>query len=625
MKTIHFAFANQTNARWSQCACVLGGICLATLIRFPFRTIIHDASPFMFYFPIVVVVAILFGWRQGLLATALSVLPANYYWMPPDNAFEMNLSDAWHILGFSFVGLSVSWLSGNARKHKQLEEYMRATLASVGDAIVTTDSRGSIVYLNTNARMLTELHGDEGIGRTLGSTLDLLTENGEHSLNATFQKSFLSDDIETLPQRVTISSKSGKRYRLAQKTSRILDAGGRKLGLAILFHRLECDDAELPATGVVRKDDPLHTASMKLPAHSRTDASAIRGGRVPADWIEAREFNKRGLFIGGAPKSGTTLLISLLDSHPQLVTMPEETCYLEDRPKYLGLKDYQSKLRVLLGRLGALEPGAACLGDIRHYANFDHDRFIALAEDFVSRPGMNDSLFLSEVIRAYGIVAGYDWQNCVCWVEKTPRTETYAGFFDELFPDARLIQIVRDPRAVFASRKGRVVKENGDYTEAHRLTRSWNSSALEIPRMRRDPSRFLVVRYEDLVKNPRAVLETICGFGGFDFDSRMLEPTRGGVNWRGNSNFDQAFNGISAAPAERWKTCLAEDEIWWIELHCRNGMELNGYQLRTHARFSLLRWLKRLPDESLKGYLRARRDSLRQGLGLLKECRFDDK
>jgi hypothetical protein len=183
--------------------------------------------------------------------------------------------------------------------------------------------------------------------------------------------------------------------------------------------------------------------------------------------------------------------------------------------------------------------------------------------------------------------------------------------------------MVRDPRAVFASRKSRAVKNNGCYTEAHRLIRSWNSSAREIPRLRRDPSRFLIVRYEELVKNPREVLETVCRFGEFEFNECMLEPTRGGVPWQGNSAFDQAFNGINATATEKWKERLTEDEIWWIELHCRKGMELMDYPLQTDARFSLRRWLKRLPDESLKGYIRARRDSLRQWMGLVGDCRYD--
>jgi Sulfotransferase family len=351
---------------------------------------------------------------------------------------------------------------------------------------------------------------------------------------------------------------------------------------------------------------------------------------VATSCIEAQEFNRRGLFIGGAIKSGTTLLMSLLDNHPQLVVLPEETHYLEERRKYLKLKDYRARLERLLQSLSGLgsptshcDSWPGCATDVRNYAQLDFGLFTHLARRFINKPWMNDSLLFSETIRAYGIALGMDWQHSACWVEKTTKTESYGRLFDELFPMARLIQVVRDPRAVFASVKNRIMNRYGCHTKAHRLTRLWNMSAREIPRMRADPSRFLVVRYEDLVANPRSVLETICRFGGFDFNECLLEPTRAGNKWLGNSAFYKELGGISAAPADHWKDCLTDHEIWWIELHCRRGMELAGYALQSNARFSLRRWLKRLPGESWSGYIRARRASLCQGPGLLKDCRYE--
>ncbi|HTV43566.1 MAG TPA: glycosyltransferase [Candidatus Sulfotelmatobacter sp.] len=266
MKVNHSLSVNPAHIRWTHFACVLAGVFLATLIRFPIQPAIQDASPFFFYFPVVVAVAIFLGWRFGLLATALSVFPADYFWMVPYRTFSVDGGQALHIIGFSFAGLSVSWLSEAARKRKHLEEHLRAALANMGDAIITTDCRGRIVYLNTVARMLTEMHGSEGVGCAFGTVLDLFAESGAHSLNGTFQVALSSDDIESLPRRVIISSKSGKRYRVEQKTSRILDVKGEKLGMAILFHSLERDDevssAPVPAVPavtvepIVRNDDP---------------------------------------------------------------------------------------------------------------------------------------------------------------------------------------------------------------------------------------------------------------------------------------------------------------------------------------------------------------------------------
>jgi hypothetical protein len=279
------------------------------------------------------------------------------------------------------------------------------------------------------------------------------------------------------------------------------------------------------------------------------------------DREEAIEFNKRGLFIGGGAKFGTTLLLSLLDSHPQLVVLPEETFYLEDRHHYLALKNPESKLRRLLEKTdlqrlanGWREPSDAQHSpDARTYTNFDYKRFVELAGNFIKRPWINDSLLFSETVRAYGIVLGINWRNCVCWVEKTPRNESFPAALNELFPTAKMVQIVRDPRAVFASFKKRITGKYGSHTKAHRLVRSWNRSAREIPRLRQYPSRFLVIRYEDLIKNQKEVLENVCRFGGFDFNDKMREPTRAGNTWQGNSAFHKEFKGISTEAVDQWK------------------------------------------------------------------------
>jgi len=41
----------------------------------------------------------------------------------------------------------------------------------------------------------------------------------------------------------------------------------------------------------------------------------------------ALPFDQRACFIAGQAKSGTTLLVALLDNHPQLLVLPEETAY----------------------------------------------------------------------------------------------------------------------------------------------------------------------------------------------------------------------------------------------------------------------------------------------------------
>ncbi len=347
--------------------------------------------------------------------------------------------------------------------------------------------------------------------------------------------------------------------------------------------------------------------------------------------MDAIEFSRHGLFIGGCPKSGTTLLLSMLDGHPQLVVLPEETFYLEERRRYEALPDHMARLKWLLEKSNLRILGTGTVGpqkgtgpNEREYNRFDFPRFVALAKELVGQPGMNDALLFSEVVRAYAMVLGLDWKNCVRWVEKSTSNEVQHEAMAKLYPDAKLVKVVRDPRAVFASRK-KFVMDNPErqHTKAHRLVREWNRSAREIPRLRQQPERFLVIRYEDLVKNPEEIIQAVCRHAGIDFAETLLQPTRVGADWGGNSAHHAGFSGVDASTADLWRKKLSPHEVWWIELHCRKGMEIAGYALETSAKFSIWRWLKRLPDESWSGYGRARRASFCQWLGLIKECRYD--
>lgn len=337
-------------------------------------------------------------------------------------------------------------------------------------------------------------------------------------------------------------------------------------------------------------------------------------------------FNRKGLFLGGCPKSGTTLLQALLDNHPQLMVFPRETHYMDERDKYKALGDFQSKLCHLITRssLRSVEQAwrETSKEAVSQQPQFIYERFVQIAQSFVAQPWMNDSFLLSETIRAYAVTLGHNWQECMRWVEKTPSNVPYAEELFRLFPDAKLIHLLRDPRAVFASRRRLLLDRYGAYTKAHRLVREWNHSARQIERLRNYRDNCLVIRYEDLVRDSRGVMERICRFAGIDFLPGLLEPTWAGSDWHGNSAYFNALNGIDKQPLDRWKKELSASEIWWVDIHCRAGMAAAGYEPAASARFSFGRWMRRLPGESVGGYLRARKSSLCQMMGVLEDCRY---
>src|SRR5207302_382214 len=138
----------------------------------------------------------------------------------------------------------------------------------------------------------------------------------------------------------------------------------------------------------------------------------------------------------------------------------------------------------------------------------------------------------------------------------------------------------------------------GRYGRAHRLVREWNQSARQISKLQKRPDGYLLVRYEDLVQNTARTLQKVSRFIGIELLPVMLEPTRAGKQWGGNSAYDKTFGGISADSVNQWANELTLDEIWWVEMHCSKGMQIAGYQPETNCAFSFARWFKRLSGES---------------------------
>ena len=149
------------------------------------------------------------------------------------------------------------------------------------------------------------------------------------------------------------------------------------------------------------------------------------------------------------------------------------------------------------------------------------------------------------------------------------------------FPDAKFIEIVRDPRAVCASRNDRP-----PYYPWLFLCRQWRklvALAWEYQQPRHGlADRVLLLRYEDLVADPEGHAHRLCDFLEIDFASEMLDPagfTDGsGQAWSQNTRYGDGARSFDATPLSRWRKVLSEDQVALIDVLCAPEMALHGYQ-----------------------------------------------
>jgi len=204
----------------------------------------------------------------------------------------------------------------------------------------------------------------------------------------------------------------------------------------------------------------------------------------------------RLIIVGGAPRSGTTLVQNILDSHSAITGGPE----FDRLPDIMRLKEllYHS---IEVGRIDL------------YCGKGDVDR------------GLGD--LIEGLICPYGDSKGGRYIS-----EKTPNNVLVFSDLMPVLPRAKFIFCLRDPRAIISSllEVGKRARKKGLMTEGY--TRSLFRSIQAVRRYiymgykayQEDPERVLIIKFEDLVRNPELITRDICAFLSLPWEGGMVNP-----------------------------------------------------------------------------------------------------
>jgi hypothetical protein len=328
--------------------------------------------------------------------------------------------------------------------------------------------------------------------------------------------------------------------------------------------------------------------------------------------MENLRFDERACFIAGAAKSGTTLLVSLLDSHPQLLVMPQDTAYFPTVLTKYGARGRRAQFDYLTQESWTnVLFGFQAMRGRQDYADFPKQKFLETFERLAFDPVNQKRDLLVLMMEAYAEVVGVPLDHVKRWVEKTPANRNYVPEIFTRFPKAKLLLTMRDPRALLSAQ---IALENRRKTRrfsVYYVVAHWRAAAKLARRVRNKDMPGLVVGYEDLALDPKISMQKVCDYLQIDFDPKvMLYPTKVGRLWAGNSAAGVPFSEISTAPVTRWTRDLQQDEIGWVEWHCRDLMPDFGYEPRL-SRKSLRYFMKPIRGERPREFLKSRAYSLR--------------
>ena len=300
-------------------------------------------------------------------------------------------------------------------------------------------------------------------------------------------------------------------------------------------------------------------------------------------------------FVVGRPRSGTTLLRTLFDAHPNISFPPECQFIINLYPKYKSLEiwsrkdilefyddliqqwlfdtwkiDNQSLKASLLKYEGANTYGNICKAVYLEY----------------------NSLFAKDKIKFIG--------------DKNPGYAIYTKQLLKIFPEAKFIHIIRDYRDNFVSIK------NVDFEVPipSLVVQKWKYFYKKFKKdSKLKPSVYRTLNYEELAKNPETEYSKLCGFLGIDYTDSVFDfhEKKDDILKQYPSGYIKTYHTslmqkVNTSKIGVWKNQLTDKQVKIMDVTAGQIAEESGYQ-RKYKKFNLLIWGQSIPGRAYAALL----------------------
>ncbi len=193
------------------------------------------------------------------------------------------------------------------------------------------------------------------------------------------------------------------------------------------------------------------------------------------------------------------------------------------------------------------------------------------------RPGMSVGEAIAAIYETYAAERGKPR-----WGDKTPMYMRHLPLLERLFPDAQYVHLIRDGRDAALSFL-RMPEGTFTRTWAHPdtaaefacLWRTEVAAARELGR-RIGSSRYLEVRYEDLIDEMGGVVKRICGFARLPYEPSMLDYA-GTVDVSQKPHQQRLLQPPTPGVRE-WRTQMTEPDVQAFEAIAGDLLAALGYE-----------------------------------------------
>jgi len=160
------------------------------------------------------------------------------------------------------------------------KELFRVTLASIGDAVITTDCSGNMTYLNSVAELFTGWHNNEAKGIPLQRVLRIKDVANEDPIKDPFRGCLNKTEVDSGSQECLLISKDDQKYVIDYSVAPIFDEKQGMIGTVLTFRdvterrkltqKLAYQAAHDTLTGLLNRDE-FESRLRKILASARAE------------------------------------------------------------------------------------------------------------------------------------------------------------------------------------------------------------------------------------------------------------------------------------------------------------------------------------------------------------------
>ena len=235
-------------------AIALLSVAAAVLLRWILIPVLHGNFPFITLYGAVAIAVWYSRWQPAAVSSLLGYLAARYLFFAPTGTEAFTV--AGEIVGLVAYGLSCGMIIYFGERmhrandqHLQLfeskhtledtlakeKELLATTLASIGDAVIVTDTQGHVTSINAEAERLLGWKNSEVVNRPLSDVFRIFDEHSRRPAENPVNRALREGVVVGLANHTILVSRDGKEIPIDDSAAPIRQGDGPVLGVALVF------------------------------------------------------------------------------------------------------------------------------------------------------------------------------------------------------------------------------------------------------------------------------------------------------------------------------------------------------------------------------------------------------